>query len=60
MWGTVSYLINLEMCEEFLKHIFPIYYPVDQGIAKYGINYGGYFLSKKSLVTLCDKKSIIR
>lgn len=60
MWGTVSYILDFKCANAFINDLFPIFFPIDQAISKHGIENNCLFLSQKSLVKLCDKKSIIR
>lgn len=60
LWGTVSYIVNLDMAKDFIEKLIPLKYPVDQAIAGYCVENSCLYLSDKPLVKLCDSQSIIR
>ena len=60
LWGTVSYIISLDLANQFIDHLLPIKYPIDWAIANYCISKNIIYLSSQNLVNLCDKRSIIR
>lgn len=60
LWGTVSYIISLDLANQFIDNLLPIKYPIDWAISNYCISKNNIYLSSQNLVNLCDKRSIIR
>jgi len=60
LWGTVSYIVNLDVAKDFIKALTPLKYPVDQAIAGFCVENSCLYLADKPLVKLCDNNSIIR
>ena len=61
LWGTVSYILDLQKATEFVENLTPLLYPLDQAITHYASTKNRHmYLSTVPLVGLCDKRSIIR
>ncbi len=61
LWGTVSYVLDLQRANEFIEYLTPLLYPLDQAITNYSATKDKkMYLSIVPLVGLCDNHSIIR